>query len=139
MPTPVYIICSESGSEDRVSGLASVFNVIEQIEVRPLPPPTPDQPAVVPFFPFRVSAQWMKAEDDAETDPYECQIRLHYPGAEREPEPVAQTRLHFTRPFNRVTMRANLPLAFPALGLLRVECRIRREGDTDWLSQEYPI
>jgi hypothetical protein len=37
MPKPVYIICAEAGAEDKVTGLASYFNVVEKLQVREIP------------------------------------------------------------------------------------------------------
>jgi hypothetical protein len=33
MPKPVYIICSQAGIEDKRTGLVSIFNVIEKIQI----------------------------------------------------------------------------------------------------------
>jgi hypothetical protein len=37
MLKPVYILCSESGVEDKTTGLVSHFKVVEEFEIRESP------------------------------------------------------------------------------------------------------
>jgi hypothetical protein len=40
MPKPIYILRSESGSEEKTTGLGRHFNVLEQFELNSSPEPT---------------------------------------------------------------------------------------------------
>src|SRR5436853_7225986 len=67
MPRPVYIICHQTGMEDRESGLISLFFVIEKLHVTPftLPQGVHVPMMIIPQQPFRVVATWMRNPDDA--------------------------------------------------------------------------
>ena len=63
VPRPVYIICSESGSQDLNTGLVSHFQVIEAVQLSQIPMPV-GVPTAVPAFIFRATAVWMRNDDD---------------------------------------------------------------------------
>src|SRR5208337_5639855 len=79
MPKPVYILCSESGSEDKTTSLVSHFKVLEQIELRQLPKPPEVAALIIPGLFFQMVAVWMAAEDDDPDQKYECITSLFLP------------------------------------------------------------
>jgi hypothetical protein len=138
MPKPVYIICSESGSEDKYTGLVSHFRVIEQINLQELPLPQEGKPLVIPAMPLQFTAVWAMAEDDRVNDEYEFRNSVVLPdGKEITVQEGTiffeenKTRQRFLVVLSRLTV--NQP------GLFKVESRFRRTGQENWLSQSYEI
>jgi hypothetical protein len=141
MPKPVYIICSESGSEDKTTSLVSHFKVLEQIEIRDLPKPAEAGTNVIPGLSFQMVAVWMAAEDDDPDQKYECITSLFLP-PENQEQLVGMGILSFEGQKRRARMTANvLGLGFKTPGLLRIENRIRPlgAGEDLWLVQSYEI
>jgi hypothetical protein len=133
MPRPVYIVCSESGSEDRTTGLGSIFNVIDKIQFERLP-----QGAVgVAGFQFRITAVW-KREPGDEGQEFDYEVALTLPATANELR-LASGTLVFSRPLHRLTTQMQGPPPLQGEGELRAISRIRRSGTQDWLSQEYPV
>ena len=79
MPKPVYIICSESGSEDKTTSLVSHFKVLEQIEIREPPKPPEGGTIVIGPLNFQMVAVWTAAEGDDPDQKYECVTSLFLP------------------------------------------------------------
>jgi hypothetical protein len=139
MPRPVYIICSESGSEDIRTLLISYFNILERFEITKLPEVPADSRLVVPMLSFRATAVWMRLpEDDPEIE-YEGQFRAFMP-SRSEPLLMAEQKFFFDykRPLVRLGVLSQGP-PFHEPGIVRIEHRIRRVGTEDWLAQDYPI
>ena len=140
MPRPVYIVCSESGAEDTLTRLLSLFNVIEKIQIKNLPSaPPPGERLLVPTLTIRTTAVWMKTENDVPDQEYEFQTVFCFPPDGRETV-IQEGRLFFNAdmPFARLATIVTSP-PFPGPGLFRVLNRIRRVGTQEWLAQDYPI
>jgi hypothetical protein len=136
MPSPVHIICSESGSDDKITGLLSLFNLVEQIQVHLLPE-KPEGSVMIQALPFRITATWMKLPED-EGQEFDFSIRIHLP-ANDTPLEIAQGEFTFERTFHRFNARILANLPFKVSGLMRVESRVRRSGAAEWLTQECPV
>jgi len=141
MPKPVYILCSESGSEDKTTGLVSHFKVLEQIELRELPKPPEGATLVIPGLSFQMVAVWAAAEDDDLDQKYECTTTFFLPPDNQE-QFVGKAIFSFEGQKRRARQTANFfGLALKAPGLLRIENRIRPlgAGEDLWLVQSYEI
>jgi hypothetical protein len=136
MPEPVYIICSESGAEDKNTGLMSLFNILEKIQVVKVTPETP-----VAFLPrpltVQATAAWGRVAGDASDQLFDFQFLFTTPGLT-----LAQGAGQFSfgdKPLYRTIGRADL-LQFPGPGTLSVVCRVKRAGsEGPWQEQRYKI
>jgi hypothetical protein len=144
MARPVYIVFAQAYSMDKDTDLLSVFQIVESIQIAPVPEPQEGEKAVfVRWQQFRMVAAWMiePEKGDRYEDEYEFEFRLHTPDgathlggrgtfsfAAPEPRPVHRFPAHFDNP---------LPL--PGPGPMRIEHRIRKAGAGEWLSQDYPV
>ncbi len=142
MPRPVYIVCHQTGMEDRETGLISLFFLIEKLQVTQLPLPPSGQVMLIPQLLFRVVAAWMRNPDDAPDQEYDWEMLLTYPPGGPAPTLLLGTgrfRFDLNRPLHRFTanVQGQLPLGPP--GLLVAESKVRRVGEADWQSQTYPI
>jgi hypothetical protein len=141
MPRPVYILCSESGSEDAQTRLLSHFNTIERIRIAPLPAEIvqPGKPIPIPSVALRATAVWMSNEEDSPEQEYEYQMAFYLP-PDGEEQLVLEGRFFFDadKPLYRMVVLGMWP-PFRAPGVLRIESRIRPVGGTEWLRQDYPI
>jgi hypothetical protein len=118
--------------EDKVTNLVSHFHVLESFNLTPLRPGQP----LIPFS-FRMTAVWMRSEEDPLDAEYEYQIIGH--SAASADEWMGPTgRFHFTLPFQRIIAEIEIP-GVPPPGVYHVECRIRALGESDWLKQDYPL
>jgi hypothetical protein len=138
MPKPVFIICSESGSEDRVTGLVSLFKVIERIELHDRPAPEEGRPIVPHPLPFQFVAVWALSEGDDTDHEYEFEHKLTLPEGR---ETTLQSGTFFfekERPRHRFTVIVN-GFVPKGAGLFRVESRIRKVGEGNWLVQAYEM
>ena len=141
MPRPVYIVVADSGTEDKLTGLVSHFNVLEKISF------TKDQSAAATNrmvlsvgLRFRAVAVWMQLNDDAPNTEYEFQMGFVKP-SETDFESVHSGSFSFApgRPFYRMTLMAQGDF-FGASGILLIRSRIREAGtEQDWIVQDYPI
>jgi hypothetical protein len=143
MPKPIFILCSESQSQDRRSNLLSVFNIIERVEVKAQAKPTdePKDVVLVEMLSFAVTAVWRRTEDDADGDEYDSEMVLHLPGP--EDKKLTKDTGPFTlgpldKPLQRITLLVKMPM-IKASGKLVAESRIRKKGTDDWLSQTYVL
>jgi hypothetical protein len=139
MPSPSYIICCETGTEDKYTGLASLFNVIDRIVVRRHTRQTPDGGAVKSGPTIRIVAVWRAVGDHDYQAEFESELNLLLSPIGKE------TTLHSdTFRFLPDKSRHRIVVIIGALdldqsGLLVFESRIRRLGDPDWLSQSYVV
>jgi hypothetical protein len=136
MPNPIYMLCSESGSEDRTTGVLSHFKVIDQIELREFPR-REGEPAIIPALPFQVVAVWSVAEGDDPDQEYEFKTLFYLPNSD-EIINVHSGAFKFEKPRFRITANV-LGMAFQGEGVFRAECKIRPIGGGDWLIQSYEI
>jgi hypothetical protein len=141
MPSPVFIICCESGSDDSLTGLASLFNVIDTFVVNSAPVEDTNQ-ATVPRDgapSLRIVATWRAICPDDFEGEFESELRMIFEPSGETQSLAAQTiRFWREKPRHRLTAvigALNLPMS----GTLTVESRIRRRGSDAWLSQSYPI
>jgi hypothetical protein len=139
MPKPVYIICSVSTSEDKRTGLLSHFQVYEQIQILDLPTPKQGEPVIVPAMPLHVSVVWAMSDDDRPGDELEISHSFFLPPNEKEVQlPSGTVFFEEGKPFIRFIGTAH-SLVLTEPGVFRVESRIRRVGQADWLRQSYEI
>ena len=139
MPKPVYIICSESGSEDRLTGLISHYKVVEQILLQEAPLPKEGEPVVIPALRLQFMVVWAMSEDDRPGDEYEFSHSLFLPPDEKE-VPLPGGTIFYEEGKHRCRFAVILDgLMFNGVGLFKVESKIRRVGEERWLSQIYEI
>ncbi len=142
MILPRYMICSEGRIVDRETGLVSHINVTDRLVVARGQGHPRQVSSGLRFF---VSAAWATDEETPSEDQYEWEMSASFPG-EKEPRAVGSGEIRFTHPFYRIDVLFQLILGDPLqaqvkmqTGIIRFTSRIRRKGDTDWLSQEYPV
>jgi hypothetical protein len=137
MPRPVFIICAQSGSEDKDTHLLSMFNIMERIIIAPLPEGS-DPLTTQPTNTLRVAAAWMRTEGDVPQKEFEHQMVFRPPSGQ-PPVTTEIVRFRFDKPYYRATAITSGFLFFAGMGILLVESRIRPVGTEEWLSQDYPI
>jgi hypothetical protein len=141
MPKPVYILCSESGSEDRITSLLSHFKVLEQMEVRELPKPPPGHPIAVSSFSFQIVAVWARSDEDAPDQEYESSTSIFLPPGDEEIV-VASGRFQFLGSKRRYRSIVNVSgVIIAASGLFRAVDKVRPVGadNQPWLVQAYEV
>jgi hypothetical protein len=138
MARPRYIVCSEDRVTDRVTGLVSHFNVIEELTVNQQQAPEEMVSSHgTPWLRMVVTALWSKDDEDLEDDVFEHDMLLHLPGNEK-PETVIMGEVKFSARNHRFEMMvAGQP--FTVAGTVVFESRLRKKGSFDWLSQKYEI
>jgi len=141
MPRPVYIICSESGAQDASTNLLSLFQVFESLQLNEIPPEDlqSGKPVIIPIPTIHAVAVWMSQPDDPPDQEYEFQMAFLLPPNDAE-RIVHEGKFSFIKgkPLYRMVVRGYMPqLTSP--GLFRIECRIRKVGEENWLRQDYPI
>jgi hypothetical protein len=137
MAKPCYIICCESGSEDKLTGLVSHFKVLEEIELREIAR-LPDG-SLAPNLPltFQIVAVWQKEHPNEPDEEYDFETSIFLPPGNTQCDVMSG----FFR-FDKLRFRVTCQI--PALpirggGMLRCESRIKRRGDDAWLAQTYEI
>jgi hypothetical protein len=141
MARPVYIVCARSGSEDKDTGLLSLFELLEKFMIVRVDPGKPaNAPTIVQPLQLRMVATWMIETDQGERydDSFEYEFRLVMP-----PKPT----IHFLgggtfkfiepQPLHRFTLRIEAPLPFEGPGVMWVQSVVRKPGK-EWI-QSYPI
>ena len=134
MPKPIYMICSESGAQDSTTGLASHFNVFEQIVIQKLPEGMLPRP-----LSFYVSALWGRTEDDDPECDYEFRIAFFIPPDNEEVQGGGGS-LKLSKLRCRVNSMVH-GMFFKGPGTFRAEVRLRRGGDnpSEWSVQTYEV
>jgi hypothetical protein len=138
MPRPLYIICSEDGSQDAITNLMSFFNVLEKILfVRHRDGDT--QPALL--FKFHAVSVWTREETDSPEDEFESELSMYTPPNGNRVSLGGSHRFKFEagRRFMRIASRYQGPAPFESSGILRFESRIRKVGTEEWTTQEYSL
>ena len=135
MPKPVYIICSESGAEDKLTSMLSYFNIVESL-ILTTPPPGQVRP-----FRFRVFGVWSREDGDEVTQDYETQFVVFMPpeGTEVALTQVSPVLLPLNADILKVYALYDNLLPFKSGGQMVIENRVRRKGDTQWKAMQYPI
>jgi hypothetical protein len=138
MARPLYILCAESGAEDKRTGLFSHFKVIEQVEVRALPNASEGKTVIVPRMQFQAVAVWAKEERDDPKQEYEYRFLFYLPPNEEEVVVKSGTFRFDSLLFYRFII-TSLGDVFQGAGTFRAECRIRptQSKDDTWMSQSY--
>jgi hypothetical protein len=147
MIRPRYILCSEGKLVDRETGHVSYINVIDKLIFTQMPRITgPVLPS--PFLRFFISAAWSWEPSEEHVDrTCEWEMLALFPEG-MEPEELASGEFEFTTFVHRFDLLFQSILtpqpgdsARPRLqsGCLRLISRVRRTGETEWLSQEYAI
>jgi hypothetical protein len=132
MAKPFYIICSQSSADDKLSGRISFFDVIERILFTKNAIPQ----GVMPLQQMRVTAAWHHEPQDAGKN-FEWSVIIRFPTSDAD-EQIANGILQFQGPSQRIIATlVGMPIAGP--GTLKIQSRIRPEGDEEWISQEYSI
>jgi hypothetical protein len=123
-----------SGSEDSVTGLVSLYHVLETILIiRRDPDPKQDFP-----HRFRTTAVWIRTEEDDPSDEYEYESVFRHPPENTE-QIVHAGQFSFGKPIYRFVFD-NRFRNFPGPGVLYAIHRIRKiEEGSEWISQEFPI
>ncbi len=136
MPRPSFVICSQSGADDKFSGLLSLFNVIDRIGVRQRIQNGAEN-VTSSFVPrLRVTATWLaEAADKSEVFEFET-VALLPPN--REEFRLGKGQFVFNKSFKRLVTRIFKPIPLEE-GLLVIQSRIRKVGTTEWSMQEVPI
>jgi len=135
MPIPLYVICSESASEDKSTGLLSLFHIIEKIQIgthragEPIPR--------APVSQMRVTAVWMKESMDDDHE-FEFETVLIPPNGEGKV--IGSGSFVFTKDLFRI----NSGVLWGGLsgmknGILWIESHIRKAGVKGWQVQKSPI
>jgi len=137
MPRPIYIICSQGGSEDKASGQLSLFQIIDKLFLRRNPPNAPPPPPQPGVSQIRITASWMSVAGDHNQE-FEFETRIFIP-PENNISAVAKGTFIFSQDMQRLTnvFVGSLPIQGP--GVLRVQNRVRRIGGDEWVAQEYPV
>lgn len=140
MPRPVYIICSQSGTEDKYTGLLSHFDVVEKLLITKIDASSELSTAGCPS-PLRIVSVWMKNEDDADNEEYEYKTSLSFPPTDTKRE-LSSGRFEFAKPLHRISVEIVGWLPIQGSGVMWVESKIRnlsKSDQTAWISQTYPI
>jgi hypothetical protein len=138
MPTPVYIICAESGSEDSYTGLASLFNIIDRLKIGP-PGPEIGGLLMTGWPTVRIVAVWKAAEESDFEGEFKSEIRLILPTRDIASQIYEQSfRFLRDKPRHRITAMIG-GLQISESGPLVFECRIKRPDASEWLAQQYEI
>jgi hypothetical protein len=141
MPKPVYILCCRSGSDDRNSGLASHFDVIDRLQLKQLHLPvlTDSNMAVLLASPIRIVAVWQATGSGDYEVEFESELRGLLPSSNTEVTFVSN-KFRFDPGMARFRLTVEIPSPlFAGSGSFVAESRIRRCGETEWLKQAYDI
>src|ERR1039458_9814747 len=97
MPTPAYIICSQSGTEDAATGAVSVFNILEKIRFSRVLTPG-GTPLVI-----HVTAAWIR-KDDEEGKAFEFSVDILGPQSEAKVH-FGEQDFKFATPHQRIVVK----------------------------------
>jgi len=151
MIRPRYILCSESRIVDRATGLVTHYNVVDELTLgvgtsKPLA-------GGLPMLKFVMTAVWARVGDEDSEDLFEFETYIHMPGEENARCIHAGEFAFGEHSFHRLeAFVAGIVVAGPppegiapadvlrfASGTRRLESRVRRSGDNEWLAQDYLI
>jgi hypothetical protein len=141
MARNLYTICSKLGSEDRTTGLLSLYQIIEELTATL---PAPGQQSL-PFV-IRVTSVWMREDGDDAEQEYEFRMVWHLDALGLENE-LSRTMFHFSTRIRRFI--SEFVLQGLVLGttlerlegpsLMVVDCSMRVAGADTWITQSYPM
>jgi hypothetical protein len=123
--------------QDQATGLHSYLNVYEKILFSRTP--TQSDPAPVPLTQMRVFATWAVDAEDVNQE-FEFEVNLAVAGSDRiEAINKGQVTCTSSEGFIRIISHLIGPLPIVGPGIMRLQNRMRRIGDKEWITQEYPI
>jgi hypothetical protein len=137
MPKPFYMLCSQTGSIDKDSGLISHFNVIEKLHL--MIPRAGEKAGSVALLPMMICATWTREDKDKETDEFEFEMAFKLSDL---PETVMHKGLFkFEKEHYRILVMGqfSLPEEKPKSGFWNFESRVRKSGVKTWLRQNFQI
>lgn len=137
MPRPIYIICAESGAEDKLSGLVSHYNVVECMAIRKIPKAPESSSIVIAPSPLWITALWERTSGD-EGQQFEFETVLILPPDQQEVK-AASGVFAFEKLRHRFTVRMMGLIPFRGPGTCWVESRVRQVGATEWLKQSFSL
>jgi hypothetical protein len=134
-----YIICAEDRLLDRFTGLASHINVVDKIvlAVGAANPPGGQTPLLpeIDVARFIMTAVWVREPGD--DGPFDYDVLIH---RDSGIESVARGEFEFTKMFHRIDAGFRFTTKTKSTsGLVDIECRIRKQGASEWLSQSFPL
>jgi hypothetical protein len=135
MPKPVHIVCSESGSEDRITGKVSLVNLIEKIQIQKIP--EKQTVVILAQFSLWVSSLWHREKHDEDKE-FEYESLLYLPPEDSVVD-AGKGAFLFNKQSARITARFSGLIPFKGPGIMRAVVRIRAISGGDWISQEQPI
>jgi hypothetical protein len=132
MALPSYILCSQSGVEDRTTGFLSHFHVIEKIRFSRTTLPA----SQVPMSQMWLCAVWLAEEQDIGKE-FEFETRAFMP--DESALEIGNGTFIFSSSTQHITflLFGGVPINGP--GMLRLRCQIRCVAGGEWISQEYKI
>src|SRR5262249_42351433 len=98
-------------------------------------------PPTVVLMPLRAVAVWRGIEESGFDGEFEFEVRGIFPGGRETTLVLDRLRFQREKPRHRFTIELPPPLfqTVQESGTFLLECRIRKEGSADWLTQRYPI
>lgn len=132
----VYLVCSESFSLDRDTGIISVFKLLERVAIV-------TRHEGMREYPLKLCAiaAWSSEPED-QSERFEAALRIVNPNGEEKVLPVSAP-FSFEKELHRIIV--NLTIGLDARttisdGLLQLQSRIRKVGESDWIeSMVYPV
>jgi hypothetical protein len=130
------MVCSQGGiSVDSASNSVSAIGINEEMPVveRSLAAKLGIQPGTQPLA---IMAVWLREASEG-NDKFEVQVVIHLPGAPQE-HVVANVEFIFATQFHRVFVTPGITFpGFPAPGIMKIESRIRKVGQTNWMARQF--
>ena len=127
---------------DRASGLFSIFEAVEQITYSPIDKPLEGESVVVVSQqPMKVVSGWMMQPEkgDSFDQVFDYEHRAITPGGSA----IELSRGTFSfgagKAFHRFVVSLDGMVPVDRSGILYIEARIRKAGEMEWISQDYPI
>ena len=137
MPRPGYIICSASYAEDRTTNLLSLLQIVECFDGIPITTSSDGKQIIPMGTTISAISVWVKEEGDSSTDMFETQINCIAPdGSEFFTTPIIQFSFGEGGGFYRTIAKDIAIPGFPVLGTYLVGSKVRRVGETVWMSQQ---
>jgi len=141
MVKPAYILFAKSASQDKDTGSFSIFDIIERLQLTPLPKPAdPNQQVMVLFEPMRIIACWSSETDEDRGHEYDHEIVAFLPG-ELSSILGSAGKFRFQAGMQnfRITAVFATPLPITKPGILRFQSKVRITGAQNWQTQSYSL
>jgi hypothetical protein len=149
MARPVFILCAQGTATDRESGLLTIFQVIERLEVKALPILDGGEGVQIVYvssMPVHVVCCWLfeLEKGDHFGDEFHFEFRaLAPPGGIIVSLLLAEGTFRCGEPerdlLQRIILKLEGPHPFHKPGWWQIQSRIRKKGTDEWFSQDYPI